>query len=453
MARSLAPAQHDSPSAACLFEVLEPRRLLSVSAGLASPAPVELAAVTKMMVAGDPNGTPTDSPALRVDANTTSSPYAGVGSVFMETSPGQGYIGSAAPFTSTHIITAGHNVDLNNDGVVDVAPGSFRFILNFGGNITHQIFAKTIHLNPQYTGFANPAVNDDMAIIELSSPLPAGVPIYPLYTTPFSQSSPQTLTMVGYGQSGYGTSSSYSVGAAFDVKRQGRNVADRHETDDEGSSRVEVFEFVTVGGQLQIFGVNTYGFGNIVSGQIRNPPRFGSGSGGIVVSAYMDWINSVLGGGGGGENQAPVANNDSGTTNKKGVVKVNVLANDSDPDGDALTVTLSSTTTANGGTLVRNADQTITYTNKSGFKGVDTFTYSLSDGDLSDTATVSITVGNAGGGGPRRASASIFSPEASSVRGFAPATVNSLFAERAINPFGDLSTDEQDEDAELVLHS
>jgi hypothetical protein len=34
-----------------------------------------------MIVAGDPNGTPADSPENRVDANTADSPYAGVGSL------------------------------------------------------------------------------------------------------------------------------------------------------------------------------------------------------------------------------------------------------------------------------------------------------------------------------------------------------------------------------------
>ena len=87
--------------------------------------------------------------------------------------------------------------------------------------------------------------------------------------------------------------------------------------------------FVNVNGQLKIFAVNTYGFGNIVNGQVRNPPRFGSGSGGIVVSAYMTWINSVLNNGG-GTNTAPVANNDSAVVARRGTVTINVLSNDTD---------------------------------------------------------------------------------------------------------------------------
>ncbi len=39
------------------------------------------AAPARAIVAGDPLGSPADSPAARVDPNTTSSPFAGVGSI------------------------------------------------------------------------------------------------------------------------------------------------------------------------------------------------------------------------------------------------------------------------------------------------------------------------------------------------------------------------------------
>lgn len=480
-------ARHAAPC--CFFDSLEPRVLLSVSldvgGDLVHRPIVSLDELTRMMVAGDPNGTPPDSPANRVDPNTTASAFAGVGSVFMQTSPGgSGYIGSAAAISPTHILTAGHNVDLNDNGVVDVTPSNFRFILNFGGNITHQIFAKTIHLHPDYTGFANPFVNDDMAIIELNAPLPAGVPIYPIFDTPFT--SVQTITMVGYGQSGTGTSSSYTVGAAFDVKRVGQNQADAVELDDEGSGSAEVFQidfdglgfnawgggslgntlettlgggdsggpsFVNVGGQLEIFGVNTFGFGNIVSGQVRNPPMFGSGSGGIVVSAYMDWVNSILGGGGGGENSAPVANNDTATTNKKGTVKINVRANDTDADGDALSI--ASTTNPSNGTIVVNSDGTITYTRSGNFVGTDTFTYAVTDGQAtSNFATVTVTVGGqGGGGGPRPRRELFFAPELAGFGGLADQfDRSSLFADRAVTGLGFISAaDDAEEEGQMLV--
>lgn len=68
-----------------------------------------------------------------------------------------------------------------------------------------------------------------------------------------------------------------------------------------------------------------------------------------------------------------------------------MLSNDTDVDGDTLTVT-NLTQPANG-TATLNYDQTITYTPKSGFVGTDTFTYTANDGKVdSNVATVTITV-------------------------------------------------------------
>ncbi len=92
-------------------------------------------------------------------------------------------------------------------------------------------------------------------------------------------------------------------------------------------------------------------------------------------------------------NQAPVAVDDSASTTKGQPVNVDVLANDSDPDGDVLSVTNLSTP-ANGSVTVET-DGTVTYTPTAGFSGSDSFTYQASDGtDLSNVATVSVTVAN-----------------------------------------------------------
>ena len=94
-----------------------------------------------------------------------------------------------------------------------------------------------------------------------------------------------------------------------------------------------------------------------------------------------------------GENTV-TANNDTATTESGQAVNINVVANDFDMEGDALTVT-SNTQPANG-TLVNNGDGTFTYTPNTGFTGVDTFTYTICDNvtptPACDTATVSITV-------------------------------------------------------------
>jgi hypothetical protein len=94
---------------------------------------------------------------------------------------------------------------------------------------------------------------------------------------------------------------------------------------------------------------------------------------------------------GGRVNNPPVAGDDSASTMQGNAVVIPVLANDSDPDGDQLTVT-ALTQPANG-TAVLNPDGTITYTPNAGFIGADIFTYRAFDGGLlSDPATVVVTV-------------------------------------------------------------
>jgi hypothetical protein len=89
-------------------------------------------------------------------------------------------------------------------------------------------------------------------------------------------------------------------------------------------------------------------------------------------------------------NRPPVAVNDTASTSKVAAVIIAVLANDSDPDKDPLTVIGLSQPT--NGTIVLNANGTITYTPRKGFTGIDSFTYKLTDGlAQSNLATVTIT--------------------------------------------------------------
>ncbi|UCC67460.1 MAG: cadherin-like domain-containing protein [Armatimonadota bacterium] len=90
-------------------------------------------------------------------------------------------------------------------------------------------------------------------------------------------------------------------------------------------------------------------------------------------------------------NTPPVALDDSATTDEDTPVTIAVLANDSDADGDSLTVT--SVTDPPSGSAVINADETVTYTPDVGYDGSDSFEYTISDGrGGTDTAAVSITV-------------------------------------------------------------
>ncbi|GBE93521.1 Ig-like domain-containing protein [Nostoc cycadae] len=89
-------------------------------------------------------------------------------------------------------------------------------------------------------------------------------------------------------------------------------------------------------------------------------------------------------------NETPTARNDSTTTTDIQPVIINVLTNDSDPDSNPLTI--NSFTNPTTGNLVRNNDNTFTYTPQIGFTGADSFTYTVSDGNLTSTATVNLTV-------------------------------------------------------------
>ncbi|HYI40968.1 MAG TPA: Ig-like domain-containing protein [Allosphingosinicella sp.] len=100
-----------------------------------------------------------------------------------------------------------------------------------------------------------------------------------------------------------------------------------------------------------------------------------------------------------GANDAPVANDDVAATSEDGTASGNVLANDTDVDGEALTVSDPGTYTGSYGTLVLAADGSYTYTPNAAAQGLDTgetandvFSYTASDGTAADTATLTVTV-------------------------------------------------------------
>jgi CSLREA domain-containing protein len=90
-------------------------------------------------------------------------------------------------------------------------------------------------------------------------------------------------------------------------------------------------------------------------------------------------------------NAAPDAVDDAATFEvNSGLHSIGVLANDTDPDSDALTVT--AVTQGAHGAVVNNGIS-VSYTPNANFIGTDTFTYTIDDGHShTDTATVTITV-------------------------------------------------------------
>ncbi len=90
----------------------------------------------------------------------------------------------------------------------------------------------------------------------------------------------------------------------------------------------------------------------------------------------------------------PVAVNDTAASAVNTPVTIAVLANDTDANGDALTVQSVASPTANNGTASINGSNVV-YTPPADFTGTDSFTYTISDGNGGTaTATVTVTVGD-----------------------------------------------------------
>ena len=130
---------------------------------------------------------------------------------------------------------------------------------------------------------------------------------------------------------------------------------------------------------------------------------------------FIYWIKGSIGGVRSGpsnfatvvaENAAPVAVDDDYSAPQGGplvVAAAGVLANDTDVDSQATSLTAILVSGPMGGTLVFNGDGSFTYSPNPGFAGTDTFTYKVNNGTWrgnpaipmsadSNIATVSITV-------------------------------------------------------------
>ena len=91
------------------------------------------------------------------------------------------------------------------------------------------------------------------------------------------------------------------------------------------------------------------------------------------------------------DNKAPIAVNDTISTTMGVPVLVNLLANDSDPNGDK--IALKTLSNPKNGKLYRMNDSYIFYFPNAGFVGKDSFTYTITDSKgATSTASVAITV-------------------------------------------------------------
>lgn len=262
------------------------------------------------ILAGDETAFPADSPAARLDTLGSSSPFNAVGSLAI-ISGGFSYKGSATAISPNWVLTAGHNLDLNDNGAPD-AGLSINFNLPGFGVFS----ACAFYTCPGFAGFGNPSIQRDLGLLHLATPLPDGV-LYPSLQGVMQAGDQAAL--VGFGRSGYGNYG-YTTSASLTDRRVGYNVVDTFTPDDLGGGFPALFRydfdspgtFGQTGGSLgnnlesligpgdsggpfllftgsgySIAGVNTFteGYGG----------RFGDIGGGVVLAPYLDWIGETTG--------------------------------------------------------------------------------------------------------------------------------------------------------------
>jgi hypothetical protein len=157
----------------------------------------------------------------------------------------------------------------------------------------------------------------------------------------------------------------------------------------------------TIGGQpiqrqFQLSGTISASDGSQISGEYRETLWGATHQPVTVLGAFTLQRTVFATGAPDMSNKAPDTVADTATTTQGTPVTINVLANDTDVNGDPLTITAVSN--PQFGTAITNG-QNVTYTPNAGFAGEDSFSYFVSDGHGNTTAG-SVTVTIIGDGQP-----------------------------------------------------
>ncbi|MGQ1911328.1 PKD domain-containing protein, partial [Marinifilum sp. RC60d5] len=99
---------------------------------------------------------------------------------------------------------------------------------------------------------------------------------------------------------------------------------------------------------------------------------------------FVITVNSV--------NDAPVADNDSGTVDEGQSVTISLIDGDSDVDGTLDVTTITIVSGPVNGSIVDNGDGTITYTHDGSETASDSFTYTIQDNDAAESNVASVSI-------------------------------------------------------------
>lgn len=285
-------------------------RNLITPAVLAALLNVAATPQAQAVLAGDEAALPADSPAARLDMLGAASSFNFVGALQIQ-SGGFSFKGSATAISPNWVLTAGHNLDLNDNGVPDAGLAINMHLPGFG------VFAaNAFYTHPGFSGFGNPSVQRDLGLLYFENPLPTGLHFPTLYG---SLQVGNEVVLAGFGRSGYGNYG-YTTEASLTDRRIGYNVVDSFTTDDLGGGFPALLRYdfdapdtfgmaggslgndresligpgdsggpilMDIGSAYAIAGVSTFteGYGG----------RFGDMGGGIVLAPYLGWIGDTTG--------------------------------------------------------------------------------------------------------------------------------------------------------------
>lgn len=244
------------------------------------------------IMAGDEFGLPEDRPSWRVDSLGQNSPFSSVGGLGI-TSGSSNYFGSGVALSRNWILTAGHNVDFDDNG----APDTDLFIeVNIPGFGSYTVDSWLT--NPDFNGFGNPDVHNDLALLYIEEALPELV--FP--SLGLSMNLGDTIALVGFGRSGYG-SYGYTTDANTTDRRTGANVVDSFESNAFGNGTLFRYDF----DDADTFGTPDGSLGNNVEtiigpGDSGGPAlmKYGDGYALVGINTFTEGYGGLFGDIGGG---------------------------------------------------------------------------------------------------------------------------------------------------------